>query len=164
MPELMHFSPDAEPEAILGAFGRDGAAIIDDVLSSTEVDEILGDLLDVGPLRIDQDESAALRALVETRRAELVEARAADSGETASPLARVAAAFELEDSDVDLLVLALAPLVNARYLLFLSTAMDGSLQVIGGDQGAVRITSDGARVGESLDKARSSVEVCRARD
>ena len=55
-------------------------------------------------------------------------------------------------------------LVNARYLLFLNLSMDGSTQVIGGDQGAVRITKEGAREGESLEKAKASVEVCRARD
>lgn len=53
-------------------------------------------------------------------------------------------------------------LVNGRYLLFLATAMDGSLQVIGGDRGAVRITKAGARLGEPLDQALASVEVCRA--
>lgn len=52
-------------------------------------------------------------------------------------------------------------MVNGRYLLFLATAMDGSLQVIGGEHGAVRITSPGARVGEPLERVRASVEVCR---
>ena len=52
-------------------------------------------------------------------------------------------------------------MVNGRYLLFLATAMDGKLQVVGGEAGAVRITKDGARVGETLEAATSSVEVCR---
>ena len=54
-------------------------------------------------------------------------------------------------------------MVNGRYLLFLATAMDGSLQVIGGDAGAVRITPEGAKIGETLEQARASVEVCRAK-
>lgn len=52
-------------------------------------------------------------------------------------------------------------LVNGRYLLFLAPALDGTLQVIGGDFGAVRITPEGSRIGETLDKATASVEVCR---
>ena len=55
-------------------------------------------------------------------------------------------------------------MVNGRYLLFIATAMDGKDKIIGGDQGAVRITPRGARVGETLEEATSSVEVCRAKN
>ncbi len=52
-------------------------------------------------------------------------------------------------------------LTNARYLLFLHP-QDGRLQVQGGDQGAVRLTRDGARRGVSLEQALASVEGCVA--
>jgi len=52
-------------------------------------------------------------------------------------------------------------MVNGRYLLFVAPDMEGRLIVMGGDQGAVRITPKGARVGERLEEALASVEVCR---
>jgi hypothetical protein len=55
-------------------------------------------------------------------------------------------------------------MVNGRYLLFIATAMDGKDKIVGGDQGAVRITAEGSRVGETLAEATASVEVCRAQD
>ena len=42
--------------------------------------------------------------------------------------------------------------------------MDGKEKIIGGDQGAVRITPEGARIGETRVEAAASVEVCRAQD
>ncbi len=54
-------------------------------------------------------------------------------------------------------------MVNGRYLLFIATAMDGKDKIVGGDQGAVRITKAGARRGETLEAATASVEVCRAK-
>lgn len=51
-------------------------------------------------------------------------------------------------------------LSNATYLLFLSH-VDGDLQVIGGDQGAVRIGTRDEQAGEPKQKALSTVEVCR---
>ena len=54
-------------------------------------------------------------------------------------------------------------MVNGRYLLFLAPDMDGKLTVIGGEQGAVRITKQGAKIGETLESATTSVEVCRVR-
>ncbi len=53
-------------------------------------------------------------------------------------------------------------LENARYLLFVAPDLEGRLVVIGGDQGAIRITPEGARKGETEAKALASVEVCRA--
>ena len=55
-------------------------------------------------------------------------------------------------------------MTKGRYLLFIATAMDGKDKIIGGDQGAVRITKEGARIGESLAHATASVEVCRAKE
>ena len=52
---------------------------------------------------------------------------------------------------------------NGRYLLFISPDMTGKLNVIGGEQGAIRSTPEGARVGETLTQALASVEVCRAK-
>ncbi len=51
---------------------------------------------------------------------------------------------------------------GGRYLLFLHP-QDGRLHVQGGEQGAVRITRDGARRGVSLQGALASVEGCSAR-
>jgi hypothetical protein len=54
-------------------------------------------------------------------------------------------------------------MVNGQYLLFLAPGLtDARLQVIGGEFGAVRITPQGARVGETLGRALKTVEVCRA--
>jgi MoxR-like ATPase len=90
-------------------------------IGEAEVDEILGDLLKIGPLQLDEEVGSAIRDMVDDRRAEVVRARRAEEvafakGEVVSDLTRLAAAFELEDIDVDLLLLALAPEVNARYL------------------------------------------------
>jgi len=53
-------------------------------------------------------------------------------------------------------------MVNGEYLLFIATALDGKDKIIGGDQGAIRITKEGARIGETRAEATASVEVCRA--
>ncbi len=79
-------------------------------IGEAEVDEILGDLLDVGPFRIEDEQLDELRTLLAARRAEAAEA--AQEG----PLAWLAASFDLSTDDLDLLLLALAPEVNARYL------------------------------------------------
>jgi len=50
-------------------------------------------------------------------------------------------------------------LTEAQYLLFLEP--DGT--VVAGEQGAVRITPPGAFVGETLESALQSIEVCRAK-
>ncbi len=50
-------------------------------------------------------------------------------------------------------------LEDARYLLFVSDRGD----VVGGEQGAIRVTPRGAHVGETVEQARASVEVCRAK-
>jgi len=81
-------------------------------IGEAEVDEILGDLLDIGPMQVDAEEAAGLRRLVDDRRAEVLARRQEDD----SDLGRLIAAFDLQDDDVDLLLLALAPEVNARYL------------------------------------------------
>jgi hypothetical protein len=51
---------------------------------------------------------------------------------------------------------------GGRYLLFLHP-QDGRLHVQGGEQGAVRITREGARRGVSLQAALASVEGCDVR-
>lgn len=53
-------------------------------------------------------------------------------------------------------------MTNARYLLFLYEA-DGGLQVIGGEQGAVRIARTDTEQGASLERLRDELEDCRAR-
>ena len=54
-------------------------------------------------------------------------------------------------------------MVNGEYLLFLAPGLnDARLQVVGGDFGAVRITPRGARIGEPLERALKTMEVCRA--
>lgn len=90
-------------------------------IGEAEVDEILGDLLKVGPLQIDAEEAAGVRALVDARRTEVLDNRRREAqdladGKPVSQLTRLADAFDLTDTDVDLLLLALAPQVNARYL------------------------------------------------
>ena len=50
-------------------------------------------------------------------------------------------------------------LQDARYLLFVSHYND----VVGGEQGAIRVTPAGAVRGETVQDARASVEVCRAK-
>ena len=75
-----------------------------------EVDEILGDLLDVGPFRLEDEQLDELRSLLATRRTE------AAAATREGPLAWLSSSFELTDDDLDLLLLALAPEVNARYL------------------------------------------------
>ncbi len=51
---------------------------------------------------------------------------------------------------------------NGRYLLFLSQ-IGGRWFVTGGEQGAVRITPQGARIGETQEEALLSAEACRAK-
>ena len=51
---------------------------------------------------------------------------------------------------------------GGRYLLFLDPE-DGQLRVLGGEQGAVRITREGARRGMSLEAALATVEACDVR-
>ena len=98
-------------------------------IGEAEVDEILGDLLDIGPFRVDEDVADGLRKLLEKRRAAVLETReaenaAASAGEATSPLTRLAAAFDLDDTDLDLLLIALAPEVNARYLRLFAYLQD----------------------------------------
>jgi MoxR-like ATPase len=98
-------------------------------IGETEVDEILGDLLDIGPLRLDETVSGELRTLIESRGTEVRAALAADlstlaSGGDATTLARLVKAFELNDADLGLLLLALAPEVNARYLRLFAYLQD----------------------------------------
>jgi len=50
---------------------------------------------------------------------------------------------------------------NGRYLLFLQR-IEGRWFVTGGEQGAVRLTPQGARYGETEADALSTVEACRA--
>jgi len=98
-------------------------------IGEAEVDEILGDLLDIGPFRVDEDVAGGLRKLLEKRRAAVLEAREeenarASRGEQVAALTRLATAFELDDVDLDLLLLALAPEVNARYLRLFAYLQD----------------------------------------
>ncbi|NCG19165.1 MAG: hypothetical protein GWP91_09145 [Rhodobacterales bacterium] len=53
-------------------------------------------------------------------------------------------------------------LVNGTYLLFLDQ-VDGLWQIVGGDQGAVRLQTDRQRMGETATEALGSVEVCHAK-
>lgn len=53
-------------------------------------------------------------------------------------------------------------MTNARYLLFLHE-IDGGLQIIGGERGAVRIARSETEQGERLDALLEELEVCRAR-
>ncbi|MCO4769124.1 MAG: ATP-binding protein [Deltaproteobacteria bacterium] len=94
-------------------------------IGEAEVDEILGDLLDIGPFRVDDDISGGLRKLLETRREEVLTTRAAEAeAQGSAPLTRLAAAFDLDDTDLDLLLLCLAPEVNARYLRLFAYLQD----------------------------------------
>jgi hypothetical protein len=52
-------------------------------------------------------------------------------------------------------------MANGHYLLFLSP-QDGRLQIQGGEQGAMRITPQGAFVGIPLEEALEAVQVCHA--
>ena len=85
-------------------------------IGETEVDEILGDLLDVGPLRVDETVAGELRVLLASREAEVRASLAAEleslaSGGEACSLARLVHAFELTDEDIGLLLLTLAVLI-----------------------------------------------------
>jgi len=98
-------------------------------IGETEVDEILGDLLDIGPLRLNETVAGDLRTLLDSREAELRTALADDlatlaSGGEATMLARLVQAFDLTDADLGLLLLALAPEVNARYLRLFAYLQD----------------------------------------
>lgn len=53
-------------------------------------------------------------------------------------------------------------LVNGTYLLFLDQ-IHGSWQIVGGEQGAVRLQTGRQHVGETVPEALSSVEVCHAK-
>ena len=98
-------------------------------IGEAEVDEILGDLLDIGPFRVDEDIADGLRKVLDTRRAAVVASREAARQEAAAggavePLTRLAHAFGLDDTDLDLLLLCLAPEVNARYLRLFAYLQD----------------------------------------
>ncbi len=80
-------------------------------IGEAEVDEILGDLLSVGPFQIEGEQLDELRALLSRRRQEAADARTPEDR-----LPRLARSFGLEDDDVDLLLLSLAADVNPRYL------------------------------------------------
>ena len=96
-------------------------------IGEAEVDEILGDLLDIGPFRVDEDVADGLRKLLATRREQVLATRAAEAASDqadAEPLTRLARAFDLDDVDLDLLLLCLAPEVNARYLRLFAYLQD----------------------------------------
>lgn len=87
-----------------------------------EVDEILGELLEIGPFRVEAEASERLRGLLEEREDALDLARAEAAGD--DPLTRLERAFGLTRHDVQLLLLALAPEVNARYLRLFAYLQD----------------------------------------
>ncbi|MCP4869035.1 MAG: AAA family ATPase [Proteobacteria bacterium] len=87
-----------------------------------EVDEILGDLLEIGPFRVEAETSDRLRGLLEEREDALDLARAEAGGD--DPLTKLERAFGLNRHDVQLLLLALAPEVNARYLRLFAYLQD----------------------------------------
>ena len=98
-------------------------------IGEAEVDEILGELLSIGPFRVDTETSAGLRELLDQREAEVDDLREAERalatrGKAASELARVEVAFGLSKADVQLLLIALAPEVNARYLRLFAYLQD----------------------------------------
>ena len=96
-------------------------------IGEAEVDEILGDFLDIGAFRVDEDVASGLRNLLNSRRQAVLatrEAEAAHAGAGRAPLTRLAHAFDLDDVDLDLLLLALAPEVNSRYLRLFAYLQD----------------------------------------
>jgi len=96
-------------------------------IGEAEVDEILGDFLDIGPFRVDDDVADGLRKLLDARRSEVLATRAAEAemaGAESARLTRIALAFDLDDVDLDLLLLCLAPEVNARYLRLFAYLQD----------------------------------------
>ena len=98
-------------------------------IGDAEVDEILGDSLGIGPFRIPTDVTDGLRVLLDQRRGELRRAVAledarASRGEDESPAGRLTRAFDLDEHDLTLLLLALAPEVNPRYLRLFAYLQD----------------------------------------
>ncbi len=87
-----------------------------------EVDEILGELLQIGPFRVQPETSDRLRGLLAQRDAELDVAREAVGAD--DPLGLLQQAFGLTKPDLQLLLLALAPEVNARYLRLFAYLQD----------------------------------------
>ena len=86
-----------------------------------EVDEILGELMNIGPFRVAPETAGRLRGLLDARAAEFDAARA-DAGD--DPLLVLQRAFGLSKTDLQLLLLALAPEVNARYLRLFAYLQD----------------------------------------
>ncbi len=80
-------------------------------IGEAEVDEVLGDLLSLGPFQLESEQLDELRALLATRREEAAAAWTDDDR-----LSQLARAFGLDSDDVDLLLLSLAAEVNPRYL------------------------------------------------
>jgi len=98
-------------------------------IGEAEVDEILGELLAIGPFRVDAATSGRLRGLLEQREAEVreqfdQERKQARKGAPAAGLARIERAFGLDEADLKLLMIALAPEVNARYLRLFAYLQD----------------------------------------
>ena len=98
-------------------------------IGEAEVDEILGELLAIGPFRIDSETTDRLRGLLDQREAEIdelfdAERKQARKGAPAAGLARIEQVFGLSKSDVQLLMMALAPEVNARYLRLFAYLQD----------------------------------------
>jgi hypothetical protein len=94
-----------------------------------EVDEILGELLAIGPFRLDSETTDRLRGLLQQRGEEVREAlkgerMLAARGKAVEPLVRLETAFGLDETDLKLLMLALAPEVNARYLRLFAYLQD----------------------------------------
>ncbi len=95
-------------------------------VGEAEVDEVLGELLDIGPYRADEALVEGLRNRLEDRRTRIhqliAEAAAAEGPE--DPLSRLVTAFGLTPTQVELLLLALAPRVNVRYLRLFAYLQD----------------------------------------
>lgn len=98
-------------------------------IGEAEVDEILGELLAIGPFRVDSETTERLRGLLDQREAEIdalfeQERARASRSKPATGLARIEQAFGLTKADVQLLLMALAPDVNARYLRLFAYLQD----------------------------------------
>jgi len=86
-----------------------------------EVDEILGELMNIGPFRVTPETADRLRSLLDARDADFDAARDDAEGD---PLLKLEQAFGLSKADLQLLLLALAPEVNARYLRLFAYLQD----------------------------------------
>jgi hypothetical protein len=98
-------------------------------IGEAEVDEVLGDLLDIGPFRLDPQVGDGLDRLVAGKRAEVLRARTLDRaragrGGSDDPLVELGLSFGLDDTDLDVLLMCLAPEVNSRYLRLFAYLQD----------------------------------------